>query len=402
MKLKWISTITIVVIALLVITNLYLILKEDSLVARSIYVEKWTSPKAQTIMESLQTEGVTEPLEEQYIYYDNSKGSFEGFAVEKGEQVEAGTSLFYYATDSYEEAIAKLQSEKDSLQRQLDGMEDKWENLIDFQSDLSLPFLNEELASPTSDVAIEIDLYQTEAEIRRLESEIEKYDRQMASIDERLPQLEEISDINGFVKEINHDLSNPIITIASTENRIKGVLAETEQSVIQPGMDVIVSLKSNNQTYKGSIGQVALFPEEEPKVASESQYPFTVLLDEPIEELSHGTHVDVKIITKEILNAITVPKKSIRKTNKMSQLYVLDKGKVEKRKVITGSLINQTQQIETGVKEGEVISQKIVMFKKGTPTFYTPLKINQWDRDMYSDMRKREILKQLGKGFLSF
>src|SRR3954453_3022652 len=176
MKLKWISTITIVVIALLVITNLYLILKEDSKVARSIYVEKWTSPKAQTIMETLQTEGVTEPLEEQYIYYDNSKGSFEGFAVEKGQQVEAGTSLFFYATDSYEEAIAKLQSEKDSLQRQLDGMEDKWENLIDFQSDLSLPFLNEELASPTSDVAIEIDLYQTEAEIRRLESEIEKYD----------------------------------------------------------------------------------------------------------------------------------------------------------------------------------------------------------------------------------
>ncbi|MCQ6274654.1 efflux RND transporter periplasmic adaptor subunit [Bacillus sp. V3B] len=400
--MKWISTITIVVAVLLVITNFYLIFKEDSPVARSVYVEKWTSAKEQTIMETIQTDGVTEPLEEQHIYYDHSKGSFAGFSVEKGDAVGLGKSLFFYSTDSYEEAIRKLQSERDSLQQQLDGLQAKWDNLIDLQSNLSLSLLNEELASPTREVAVEIDLYQTEAEMHRLESEIEKYDNQMSSIDERLPYLQAISDINGFVKEINHDLSNPIITIASTENRVKGVLTENEQALIQPRMNVIISLKNRNQTYKGAIQEVSLFPEKEPAVASESQYPFTVVLDEPIDRMAHGTHVDVTIITNEIANAITVPKESIKKTNKKNQLYILHKGKIEKREVTTGLQVSNTKQIEAGLEPGEIISQKTLLYGKGKPTFYTPLKIKQWERGMYKNMRKKEMLKQLGKGFLSF
>ena len=70
----------IVVVILFVATNFYLLLKDDSPVARSVYIGQWTSAKEQNLIETKRTDGVTIPLEEQPVYYDNSKGSFEGFA----------------------------------------------------------------------------------------------------------------------------------------------------------------------------------------------------------------------------------------------------------------------------------------------------------------------------------
>ena len=98
-----------------------------------------------------------------------------------------------------------------------------------------------------------MDIYKTESEINKLESEIEKYDERIEAVDEKLPQLEEVSDLSGMVKEVQQDLSNPVITIASAENKVQGMLTEAEQAVIQPGMEVAISLKNKTKTYKGTI-----------------------------------------------------------------------------------------------------------------------------------------------------
>src|SRR3954466_14349075 len=145
----------IIVVILFVATNFYLLLKDDSPVARSFYIDQWTSAKEQNIRETKRTEGVTIPLEEQQIYYDTSKGSFEGFSVKKGEEVSPGTSLFFYSTDSYQEAIAQLKSERDSLERQVDGLEDQLENLTDLQLDLtpsSFSVFDEEDSDPAQPI----------------------------------------------------------------------------------------------------------------------------------------------------------------------------------------------------------------------------------------------------------
>ena len=397
--MKWISKIIIGAAILFVAANLYLLFKGNSKVARSLYVQEWTTVKEQNIKETMKTEGITTPVEEQSIYYDERKGSFEGFMVKKGEEVTSGKTLFYYSTESYEDAIAVLESERDSLENQLDALEDKWDDLSDIQYDSTRSVLDDELL--INDYSVEIDLYQTEVEINRLESEIKKYDEQIASLDRKLPQLEEISDINGVVKNINKDLSNPVLTIVSKESMVKGMLSEEEQSKIKPGMEVTVSLKNSNKSYKGSIQEVSHFPEDEPKVKKESQYPFTIVLDKKVDHLAHGTHVNVKIVKKEVLDAITVPYDSIEKSGK-KYVYVLKNGKVQKQKVTTGLRVNNTQQITKGLKKGEALSMRPFSYSKGTPTFYTPLQVKKWEKDMYQNIRKKEMLKQLSKGFLSF
>jgi HlyD family secretion protein len=396
--MKWKGIIVTVAAILLVGVNLFLILKDNSRVEKNLYVNSWSHAKEQDLEETLETEGISLPLEEQLVYYDDSKGSFEGFVVEEGEGVTSGSELFYYKIDSYVDAMAQLKAEKESLQKQLDGLEDRRESLGSLltSSSAGVSRLGEDM-DLVNDPSIEIDIYETEAEMSRLESELEKYDDRIASIDEKLPYLHEISDIDGTVKEINKDLSNPVITIASNEPMIKGTVTEAQHTKLQAGLDVLISLKNSKKTYKGIIERVSAFPQGEPSVKKESTYPFTVVLNEPIKNLVHGAHVDVKVITQEIQDAIMVPSDSLHK----SQAYILHNGKIEKREVEKGLQVNETQQIETGLELGEVVMRNPVSFDEKTVSFYTPLKFKQWEKEMYQDMRKLKMVKLVGKGILA-
>ncbi|WP_071393327.1 efflux RND transporter periplasmic adaptor subunit [Bacillus tuaregi] len=398
--MKWKSKIIIAAAIVLVAANLYLLLKDNSKVARSFYISEWTTAKVQNLRETMKTEGVTTPLEEQQVYFDERKGSFEGFLVKKGQEVQSGKTLFYYSTETYEDAIAVLESERDSLENQLDALEDKWDDLKDLDYKATRSVLDDELL--INDYSVEIDLYQTEVEISRLESEIEKYDEQIDSIDRKMPHLEETSDIDGVVKNMNEDLSNPIITIVSKESMVKGMLSGDEQADIEPGMEVTVSLKNKDKTYKGTIQEVSIFPEDEPNVKMKSQYPFTVVLDKQVENLAHGTPVEVKITKDEVKNAITAPFSSMEKDGKTNWVYTLENGKVQRQKVTTGLHVNSVQQIKKGLKKGDTLAMAPQQVTKGTPTFYTPMQLDKWEKTMYKNLRKKELLKQTGKGFLSF
>ena len=393
--MKWWKTIMITVLAILLVgVNLFLMIKDNSKVDKTLYVSSWTSAIEQDLEETMVTEGISAPQEEQYVYYDDSKGSFEGFMVKEGEEVSIGSELFYYKTDSYVDAIAHLEAEKESVLKQLDGLEDRKDSLDSLLTSSSAEMEEFFLMSESS---IEMEIYETEAEINRLEGELEKYEDQIDSIDGKLPYLHEISDIDGTVKEINKDLSNPVITIASMEPIIKGKVSEAEHNKLQPGLEVLISLKNSNKNYKGIIETISAFPEGKPSVEKESTYPFTIVLNEPIEDLVHGAHVDVKIITEEVIDAITVPSESVHK----SQVHILQDGKVVKREVKSGLKVKETQEIESGLEVEEVVVREPVSFEGETISFYTPLQFNQWEKEMYGDMRKLEIVKLVGKGILA-
>lgn len=394
---KWITRILAVIIILFVAANFYLIFKDKSPVARSFYIHKWVAAKEEKLVEKLTKDGVSAPLVEQLVYYNDVKGSFKGFSVIEGEEVYSGTTLFEYETDSYQETIDVLEAEKESLEEQIEGLEDKLDDLKDLERDKSRLTIGEN--EPYDNVSIEMDILETEAEIKRLEGEVKKIERQIATADNKLPNLEIRSEIDGFVKNINTDLSNPIITIASKENMIRGTLSGAEQAKVEPGMKAVVQVKGKK--YDGYVEQVMLSPTEEPEVGKESSYAFTVVLDEEPEKMAHGTQVEVTITTAEVEHALVVPTDSVVKAGKKKQVYVIDNGKMKRKTVTTGLKVGDKQQIETGLEEGNIISLQTPSWGKGTPTYFTPLKPGQWEKDMYKNMRKLQMAKLAGKGFLS-
>ena len=92
--MKWWKTIMITVLAILLVgVNLFLIIKDNSKVDKTLYVSSWTSAKEQDLEETMVTEGISAPQEEQYVYYDDNKGSFEGFMVKEGEESQVVASF---------------------------------------------------------------------------------------------------------------------------------------------------------------------------------------------------------------------------------------------------------------------------------------------------------------------
>ena len=116
----------ITVLAILLVgVNLFLMIKDNSKVDKTLYVSSWTNAIEQDLEETMVTEGISAPQEEQSVYYDDSKGSFEGFMVKEGEAVSSGSELFYYKTDSYVDAIAHLEAEKESVLKNWMGWRQK-------------------------------------------------------------------------------------------------------------------------------------------------------------------------------------------------------------------------------------------------------------------------------------
>ena len=93
---RWKKVSAVVISGALIATNLYLIMKEDSKVSRSIFVKDWTKVENSTVTETYKTEGVTTSAEEYKVYFNGENQVFGRFLVKEGDEVTTGTPLYEY------------------------------------------------------------------------------------------------------------------------------------------------------------------------------------------------------------------------------------------------------------------------------------------------------------------
>lgn len=397
--MNWKKWTTLAVIALFVVANFFLIFKKDSEVARSKYINEWRTVKEQKLVLSKHKAGVVTPVEEEHVYFQSGAGDFEQFLVKEGEEVDPGTPLFEYSPKSIEASIKQLEAEITKLENERDAIEDNIDDLEKVERDLSKKKDQEENTSNKEAMAstIKAQIYEKELQLSRVEGEIERLEELVSISDDSLDSLTVSSNIAGVVKKISHDLGNPVVTITSTEQQIKGILEEEEVLEIEEGMKVIITSKTLKNKLEGTIAKVAVNPEQEPRVDTESEYEFVVEFDatdldmddateaedvqadgaeEADKEIAEqnknatdenedkkaveteditskiftGAHVDVKIITKEVDDALTLPAGTIRN----GYVYVLKpNGTIEKRKVKTGIKVNGIYEITGKIENGE-------------------------------------------------
>ena len=224
-------------------------------------------------------------------------------------------------------------------------------------------------------VSIEKEIYDKQLEKGRILTEIKKYDDIIASYNDS-DQLGINSDVTGTVKEINYELKNPIVTIISDKPKVEGTFNEKDLKKVKEGMEVYVK----SDLFKGKIGgtltKIASYPETDPSVKTESHFPFEIELDEENEEIIKGTHVNVTVVTDQVLNAATVPEKTIVKEKKNSYIYVLNSaGEVEKRKIKKGMNLSGKVEVEKGAKPGELIVQKPDKVQQADSPFFSKVKL---------------------------
>lgn len=423
--MSWKKWTTIAVISALIITNFYLIFKKDSKIARAEYINEWRTAKEQNLVQSKGKPGVIAPVEEEYVYYQNGLGDFEQFLVKKGDEIQSGTPLFEYSSKSiegvieqYEAEISKLETEQDALEDNIDDLE-KLEKSLSAKKDEEGKLTHEAAAS-----SVEAQIYEKELQLSRVEAEIEKLEDLVSISDTSLGEMMVESTISGTVKDISHDLQNPVVTIASSEQHVVGMLEEKEVQEIQEGMKAIIYGSFGKK--EGIISKVDVLPEQDVHVSAESQYQFTVDFQEESEDeadtqsdlqedqteeetdtqsnevaeeptLITGTHVELKIITHEVEDALTLPETAIHRGN----IYVLKgDGTIEKRPVETGLEVNGIHEITSDLEAGEYVIKEPRTIKNKTD-FFTPVEISKMKKKDFKDMRKKEIFRYIGRGFLS-
>jgi HlyD family secretion protein len=202
------------------------------------------------------------------------------------------------------------------------------------------------------------------------------------------------------VKKINYNLKNPIVTIISDKPKVEGTFTERDLKNVQEGMEVYVKSDLIKGKAAGTLTKIADYPENEPSVKKESHYPFEITLNEESESLIKGSHVNVSVVTNKVLNAATVPEKSVEKGKKNSYIYVLnEKGEVEKRSIKKGMSLNGKTEIKKGAKPGELLVQKPEKVQQENSPFFSKLNIESLKKKTFSEEGKRTIFKHIMVGF---
>jgi HlyD family secretion protein len=389
--------------------NLYLALKNDGKAVRSSYITSWTEIGKETMTETLHAEGVVTPEEEHHIYYDPNSSEFKSFLVEEGDEVDSGTPLFEYSSDNIDRELARLEAEKDQLETEATLLDEQIQQLAYLQTvsasstDNSLPVAGDGTTASSSNdlmvVSIEKEIYDKELEKSRVEAEIEKYEDMIDSYDGS-DQLEISSEVAGSVKKINYELNNPIVTIISDIPKVEGTFSERDLQHVQEGMEVFVKSDQVKGTVGGTLTKIAKHPESDPSVKKESHFPYEVELELEDKEIVHGTHVDVSVITNQVVNAAVVPERSVDKGKKNSYIYVLNEvGKVEKRKITKGLQIGGKTEVKKGAKPGELVVRKPENVQKAGSSFFSKLQPAILNKKTFKDEGKRSLFKQVMVGF---
>lgn len=426
--MNWKKWTVVAVIVLFVAVNVYLIFKKDSEIARAAYIDEWRKIKEQNLVLSKEKPGVVAPVEEEHVYFQNGAGDFEQFLVKEGDEVQTGTALFEYSPKNLEETIDQLEAEITRLESEEDALEDNIDNLEDIVLDLAT---SEDEESPSNEAmiaSIDAEIYEKELQLSRIEAEIDKYEDLVSISDDGLSSLTVDSPISGVVKSISHDLQNPVVTITSNDQQVVGLLDEEDMLEIKEGMSAVIYGSFGKR--EGTIAKIAVNPKQDPQVGVKSEYQFVVEFGEEEEESSDtneeannesdeegnfesddvdtdelseespilsGSHVNIKITTIEIEDALTLPSETIRVGN----IYVLkEDGTIEKRKVKTGTEINGINEISSKAELDELVVYEPGNLKNKT-AFFTPIDIAKMKKKDFRDMSQKEIFRYLGRGLLT-
>lgn len=385
--------------------NLYLALKEDSKAMRSSYIADWAEIGKQTLTETLHAEGVVTPETEHPVYYDPKTTEFKGFLVKEGDEVQAGTPLFDYSSAAIDDELARLEAETDKLETEARLLEEQIQQLAYLQSvsdattDDSLPVAGDGItADPTNDllaVSIEKEMYDKQLEKSRVEAEIDQYKQQLAAYDSS-GKLEASSEVAGSVKDIHYDLNNPIMTIISATPKVEGMFSEKDLNKVEEGMDAYVKADLLKGAIGGTVTKIATHPESDPAVNKESQFPFEIQLELKDDTIVHGTHVDVSVVTNEVVNAAVVPQTAISK----GKIYLLNEnGKVEPRSITKGLAVGGMTEVKQGAKPGELFVREPEDVQQANSPFFSKLKLSSLRKNTFEEAGNRQLFKQILVGF---
>ena len=334
--------------------------------------------KEGSVASSVLLSGTVTAKNEQYVYFDASKGDLDEILVSVGDKVEEGQALVKYSSADAQAAYDAADRAVAKADRHIEELNKARENASVAPASPQVPTeagLPEQAQAATSSVS-SIDSQISDAKDNRADA--------VAQLNKAQTQLDAatvLSTLEGTVVEVNRNVSKSptgnsqvVVHVVSNENlQVKGELSEYNLANLSVGQEVTFTSKVyQDKSWTGKISYISDYPKNNGEAANAalggntgSKYPYTVDVTSDIGELKQGFSVSVEVKNKS--KAILVPLTSVVTENDKNYVWIVDDQKKAKKVEVTlGNADADNQEITSGVTDGaKVISNPTSSLEEG-------------------------------------
>lgn len=334
--------------------------------------------KEGSVASSVLLSGTVTAKNEQYVYFDASKGDLDEILVSVGDKVEEGQALVKYSSADAQAAYDAADRAVAKADRHIEELNKARENASAAPASPQVPTeagLPEQAQAATSSVS-SIDSQISDAKDNRADA-VAQLNKAQAQLDAATV----LSTLEGTVVEVNRNVSKSptgnsqvVVHVVSNENlQVKGELSEYNLANLSVGQEVTFTSKVyQDKSWTGKISYISDYPKNNGEAANAalggntgSKYPYTVDVTSDIGELKQGFSVSVEVKNKS--KAILVPLTSVITENEKNYVWLVDDQKKAKKVEVTlGNADADNQEITSGLTDGaKVISNPTSSLEEG-------------------------------------
>lgn len=334
--------------------------------------------KEGSVASSVLLSGTVTAKNEQYVYFDASKGDLDEILVSVGDKVEEGQALVKYSSADAQAAYDAADRAVAKADRHIEELNKARENASAVPASPQVPTeagLPEQAQAATSSVS-SIDSQISDAKDNRADA-VAQLNKAQAQLDAATV----LSTLEGTVVEVNRNVSKSptgnsqvVVHVVSNENlQVKGELSEYNLANLSVGQEVTFTSKVyQDKSWTGKISYISDYPKNNGEAANAalggntgSKYPYTVDVTSEIGELKQGFSVSVEVKNKS--KAILVPLTSVVTENDKNYVWLVDDQKKAKKVEVTlGNADADNQEITSGLTDGaKVISNPTSSLEEG-------------------------------------
>lgn len=331
-----------------------------------------------SVASSVLLSGTVTAKNEQYVYFDASKGDLDEILVSVGDKVEEGQALVKYSSADAQAAYDAADRAVAKADRHIEELNKARENASAAPASPQVPTeagLPEQAQATTSSVS-SIDSQISDAKDNRADA-VAQLNKAQAQLDAATV----LSTLEGTVVEVNRNVSKSptgnsqvVVHVVSNENlQVKGELSEYNLANLSVGQEVTFTSKVyQDKSWTGKISYISDYPKNNGEAANAalggntgSKYPYTVDVTSDIGELKQGFSVSVEVKNKS--KAILVPLTSVVTENDKNYVWLVDDQKKAKKVEVTlGNADADNQEITSGLTDGaKVISNPTSSLEEG-------------------------------------
>ena len=356
-----------------------LLLRQPNQAAAKDETAKIVLAKEGSVASSVLLSGSVTAQNEQYIYYDASKGDLDEVLVSVGDQVSEGQALVKYSSTEAQAAYDAASRAVAKANRHINELNESRNTAA---ATPSLPQAGLEGATgqapaqSSGSATAAIDSQISDARDVRADAEA-----QLEKAQAQLNAATVLSTVEGTVVEVNRNVSKSptgnsqvLVHIVSNDNlQVKGELSEYNLANLSVGQEVTFTSKVYpDKTWNGKISYISNYPKNNSEASSSlaasntgSKYPYTVDVTSEIGDLKQGFTVSVEV--KSTSKALIAPISSVVMEEDKNYVWILDENqRAKKVEVGLGNADAENQEITSGLTDGaKVISNPTASLQEG-------------------------------------